>query len=427
MIKNNVDLRVDNSADYLAGKKIGLCVTGGIAAIETPKIARQLRRYGANVTVYTTPAAFNFVGKTALEWGSENSVVSELSGGAEHICLEDLVLVAPATLNTVNKVFCGIADNPVTTLIASALGMKRPVYLAPTMHESLYSNPIFQRNLSFVKELGMSVITPRFSEGKAKIASQEYICAEVSRALSKHGIKGKKILITGGPTPGKLDDVRVITNIFTGKLAVEIAKEAYHLGADVTLLLGKTGLVPPDYLNVIFHSDYGQYRQNVFSSLGDGYDAGIFSAAVADYIPAEVHSGKIPSGGVISSIPLKQTEKVIKLVREKYPELFMVTFKYESDKKTHDELIETAQSRVRDQHYQLVVANRGSDMKTGHRAYIVSAQGIISEPGSKKEISKELIKYVGIGLTGGELGWQGLKNRFMLEEPLTDREGDILG
>jgi phosphopantothenoylcysteine decarboxylase / phosphopantothenate---cysteine ligase len=175
----NEDLKVDRVSSELEGYSIALCITGGIAAIETPKIARQLRRYGADVKAYMTTSSLDFVGESSLEWATETHVVKKLSGLAEHICLEDLVLVAPATLNTVNKIMGGIADNPVTALIASALGKKVPVYLAPCMHLSLYNNPFLQENLKKAEAYGLKIIEPRFSENKAKIASTRAIVSSV--------------------------------------------------------------------------------------------------------------------------------------------------------------------------------------------------------------------------------------------------------
>ncbi|VVB78835.1 Dihydromethanopterin reductase (acceptor) [uncultured archaeon] len=173
------DLKVEQLENYLEGKTIALCVTGGIAAIETPKIARHLRRYGAVVKAYVTPNALKFIGEASLEWATEKNVVCNLSGLAEHICLEDLVLVAPATLNTINKIMYGIADNTVTSLVASALGSKIPVYFAPCMHGSLYNNPFFQENLKKVDQYGIKIIEPRFSEGKAKIATVNTIVSSI--------------------------------------------------------------------------------------------------------------------------------------------------------------------------------------------------------------------------------------------------------
>src|SRR3989344_9140956 len=173
----NNDLQVERLGNYLEGKKIALCVSGGIAAIEAPKIARHLRRYGAEVKAYVTASTYEFVGKASLEWGTGQAVVDKLSGLAEHICLEDLILVAPATLNTINKIMLGLADDPVTTLIASALGRKTPVCVAPTMHESLYHNPFLQQNLHNAYAFGIHVIPPRESEGKSKIPDLESLTA----------------------------------------------------------------------------------------------------------------------------------------------------------------------------------------------------------------------------------------------------------
>ncbi|MEI7718474.1 MAG: flavoprotein [archaeon] len=184
-MKENEDLQVERLGNQLEGYSIGLCVTGGIAAIESPKVARQLRRYGANVKVYTTPEALKFVGEDSLIWGSGNDVVKGLTGRAEHICLEDLVLVAPATMNTCNKVLTGIADNVVTCLIASALGKKVPVYMAPTMHISLYNNPFFQENLQKAEKYGVKIIEPRFGENKAKIPKTSFLVGEVIKYFQK--------------------------------------------------------------------------------------------------------------------------------------------------------------------------------------------------------------------------------------------------
>lgn len=168
-MSQNKDLKVEKIGDSLSRCSIALCVTGGIAAIETPKIARHLRRYGASVKAYATKESQKFIGISALEWATEKEVVNVLSGMSEHICMEDIVLVAPATLNTINKIFSGIADNPVTTLVASAIGQKKEVYLAPTMHESLYNNPFLKKNLANAERYGIKIIEPRISEGKAKI------------------------------------------------------------------------------------------------------------------------------------------------------------------------------------------------------------------------------------------------------------------
>ncbi len=392
-MRENKDLKVDIVGDYLKDRSIALCITGGIAAIETPKIARQLRRYGAAVKAYMTPSAQKFITPLPLEWATEQDVVSALSGRAEHICMEDAVVIAPATLNTINKITQGFADNVVTTLVASALGQGKPVYVAPTMHESLYENPVFQENLEKSKEYGMTIIPPRISEGKAKIPKLDTLVAKIVNDLSRSKVRGKKILVTGGPTPGRIDDVRILSNIFKGRLAVEVAKEAYFRGAEVKLLLGSTGIVVPEYLDVSYHMDYDEYYDNVFSELAQEYDVGVFSAAVADYVPEKFVEGKIPSQGALQNIPLVGTKKVIKEVREKYPELYMVTFKYEGQGITHEDLIGIAKKRI-NEGYDIVVANRAEEMADGHVAHIIGKQGELYNPQSKKEIASNIIALI---------------------------------
>ncbi len=388
--KINEDTQVTKVAEYLNGKNIALCVTGGIAAIETPKIARQLRRYGANVKAYTTLEAEKFIGLTSLEWGTGKAVVSKLSGASEHICREDLVLVAPATTNTINKIFCGIADNSVTTLVASALGQNKPVLIALTMHESLYNNPILQKNLAQAESYGIGIINPRISEGKAKIAQLDEIVANVSKTLSTDKLRGMKILITAGPTPTYIDDIRIITNTFKGTLGIKIAKELYHRGADVKLLLGGYATVPK-YLDTIRHKNFDEYYENTITELDKGYNIGIFSAAVADYRPEKKFNGKIGSLKKLN-IDFMQTPKIIDIVRDKYPELYMATFKFTIGR-TYDELIDIA--KLRAEKYQLVVANRGEDMQAAHNAYIVNKTGVIASPSGKDNIAKELVDIIG--------------------------------
>ncbi len=388
----NADLQVETIGDYLLGRTIALCVTGGIAAIETPKLARQLRRYGARVQCYVTTEAEKFIGRSALEWATERPVISELSGLAEHICREEAVLIAPATANTISKIVHGIADNPVTALAASALGMNKPVYIAPTMHESLYQNPFFLENYLKAAEHGIRILLPREGEGKRKMPYLDTMVARMCHDLGSHPIRGTRILVTGGPTPVKIDSIRRITNIFKGTLAVEIAREAYLLGAQPKLLLGESSIAAPSYIPTERHTDYDTYVQHVLDTLSLGYDAGIFSAAVADYRPVQEVEGKIPSRGALKTIQLTETQKVIGIVRESYPELYMVTFKYELGV-SKDELFDIARHRLAEG-YQAVVANRGEDMTTTHRAYIFKGDEVTEAVG-KHDIARKIVDLIG--------------------------------
>ena len=335
------------------------------------------------------------MGTAALEWATEREVIHALSGRAEHICREDAVVVAPATLNTINGIIAGLANNPVTTLVASALGARKPVLVAPTMHESLYQNPILQRNLANAHAYGITLIPPRLNEGKAKMPAIDTIAAALSRTLSTHAIKGKRVLVTAGSTPVHIDGIRRITNIFRGTLGRMIATEAYWRGADTLLLISDSGVPTPSYLPTLRHHDYDAYVVNVDAELAKGYDAGVFSAAVADYRPVSVHDGKIPSSGELTSIALEPTAKVITRVRRDHPELYMVTFKYELGV-TLEELVGIVTDRTR-AGYQLVVANRGEDLNP-YRAYLIGSDGTSRVVESKELLARTLVDHLGDAL-----------------------------
>lgn len=395
-LSNMKDQDIIRLGPHLENRRIALLITGSIAAYKTPSLVRHFRQYGAEIQVYLTEEAKRYVTEDSLEWTSTNPVITKLSAKAEHLYEHDAFVVAPATLNTIGQISDGKATNAVTATLASALGRLKQnntsILMAPAMHGSMEDNPAFQQNLKRLKSFGVEIIRPDTRYGKANLPSPHNIVVETIRKLSKSTLKEKQILITAGPTPGKIDSVRILTNRFRGKLGITIADEAYLRGANVTLILGSGGIQAPDYLNTILIRDFYEYHSEVQDILEHkAMDIGIFSAAVADYIPSEVFDGKIPSQGALKLIRVKQTAKIVDEVRQKFPKLFMVIFKYE-EKVSRDELIEIAQKRAT-QGYQLVVANRGEDMSSegGYRGIVVNRDGEVSESSSKKECAVLLL------------------------------------
>ena len=385
--------------NHLGDKKIALLVTGSIAAYKTPSLVRHFRQYGAVVHVYLTEEAQKYVTEDSLEWASTNPVIAKLSAKAEHLYEFDAYVVAPATLNTIGQLADGKAGNAVTSTLASALGRIKgnntSILVAPAMHGTLENNPAYQQNLEKLGSYGVKIIKPEYKYGKANLPSSHNIVVETIRELSTSPLKQRRILVTAGPTPGRIDSVRLLTNRFKGRLGVEIANEAYMRGASVTLILGPSGIQQPTYLNVISIRDFDEYHSKVMDILkNNSIEIGIFSASVADYIPKEVFDGKIPSQKALRSIQLKQTSKVIKEVRQKFPDLYMVTFKYE-EKISREKLEKIAQSRV-GQGYQLVIANRGEDMTPEgmYRSIIVDKNGVVVEPSSKRECATSLLDFL---------------------------------
>lgn len=382
--------------NHLDGKRIALCIAGGIAAYKTPSLVRHFRQYGADVHVYVTQEGRRYVAEESLEWTSTNPVVTELSACAEHLYEFDAYVVCPATLNTIGQMADGKASNAVTTTLASALGRlsrgNTSVLVAPAMHGTMEDNPAYQQNLGKLKSFGVKVIAPQHKYGKANLPSSHTVVVETIRELSKSPLRGKNILVTAGPTPGKIDYERIVTSRFRGRLGMKIAEEAYMRGANVTLILGPGGIEAPPYLETIPIRDFYEYHSKVMDVIEQNpVDVGIFSAAVADYIPVEVFEGKIPSEGALESLRLKQTPKVVKEVRGKFPGLLMVTFKYEENI-SRKELEAIAQARV-EEGYELVVANRGEDMNPqgDYGCIIVGKEGIIAEPSSRNECTMVLL------------------------------------
>ena len=360
------DHDVPQDGDHLKGKRIALMVTGGIAAMKAPLLARALRRQGAEVIAFASEEALRYTTLDTLEWSTTHPVVTRLTAAAEHLSDSspfDAYLIAPATYNTINKMRYGIADGLITSTLASALGRmeqdKTRILVVPTMHGSMH-NSILTESLQKLHAMGVMIVPPREDYGKHNIPAERTLVVAVCRAVSRSPLKGVPILVTGGPTPVPIDSVRRITNRFRGKLGVKMAEELYLRGADVALIHGDGAYRPPDYLPFQIIKTFDEYLDAVMQTLtSQSYKIGIFSAAVADYAPKTVLPGKTPSGGALRKIELVETVKVIEKVRQTYPELFMVTFKYQENM-SHEELMGIAQARIQ-KGYNAVIANRGEE------------------------------------------------------------------
>jgi phosphopantothenoylcysteine decarboxylase / phosphopantothenate---cysteine ligase len=391
------DRAVPLEGEHLLNKRIALLVSGGIAAMKAPLIARALRKEGANVVAFTSKEALRYTTIDALEWSTTNRVITKLTAAAEHLSDSDpfaAYLLAPATYNTINKMRYGIADGVVTSTLASAIGRmeggKTKIAIAPTMHGSLH-NSILTESLKTLHGMGVYIISPREAYGKHNIPDEREITVNVCRLVSHSPLKDVPILVTGGPTPVPIDNVRRLTNRFSGKLGSQIAEELYLRGADVRLIHGEGTYQPPAYLPYQVAKTYDEYQALVIETLKQKKHAfGIFSAAVADYQPQTVLPGKTPSGGVLKAIDLVPTRKVIEEVKAKFPGLNMITFKYQEGI-SHEALIEIARQRL-ERGYSAVVANRGEEMGSDGEqvAYLVTAEASPQRIMGKKEIAKAI-------------------------------------
>lgn len=392
---------------HLEGKAIALLVGGGIAAMKAPLLARALRRRGAEVRAFCTAEALRYVGAEALEWSTCRPLVRELSWRAEHLSDEAdfaAYLVAPATYNTIGKAANGIADSVLTATLASALGRlargETAVLMAPSMHGSMH-HAVLEANCRRLAALGVRFVPPRDAYGKHNLPEEELLVAAVCRAVSRSPLRGRRILVTGGPTPVPIDGVRRLTSRFRGQLGATIHEELLRRGADSRLVLGDGGWRPAEWLPVVrIAPTYDAYKAMVMAEVGAGspaeagaekagaeeketagaevraergVDAAVFSAAVADYRPREVVEGKMASGREEWVLELEPTEKVIEAVAAAAPGMPIVSFKY-LEGVSHEELM--AEARRRLTRYALVVANRGEEISEALQvAWIVSPAG----------------------------------------------------
>ena len=337
--------------------EIVLCVTGSIAAIESVKLARELRRHGADVKCFMSEDACNIIHPNSMEFATGQKVVLELTGEIEHVkyAQADLILVAPATANLISKFAYKIADNPISTLLITAYGHSTPIIFVPSMHDSMYKT--ISENIQRVKDDGIIFLDPKMEEGKAKFPSINDITLQSLRETSKGQLKGKKILVSAGGTYEKIDAVRGITNRSSGKMGLEIAREAFIQGADVTMITGKMDVTIPKIIENISVESTAQMGEELKKLLPKN-DVFISAAAVSDFTVQKSSnntSDKISSGEDLT-LQLNPLPKILNSVKQINPNIFLVGFKAEYNV-SEEELISKAHQRIKTSGANFIVAN----------------------------------------------------------------------
>jgi phosphopantothenoylcysteine decarboxylase/phosphopantothenate--cysteine ligase, prokaryotic len=286
--------------DELAGKRIALCVTASASIYRAPETARLLMRHGADVIPVMTREAASLLSPEVMRWATGNDPVVEVTGRIEYVELTegrgrvDAVVVAPMTENAAAKVVGGIADDAVSLLVSCALGSGIPVVVAPAMHASMYSSPVVRDLMARLRSLGIVVVGPTVEEGKAKLAQPEDVLDAVIYATWPKPLSGRRYVVTAGPTRERIDMVRFVTNPSSGRMGLELARVLRALGGDVTIVHGPVSLRPPWDVKAVGVESAREMLAAVLGAL-EGADGLFAAAAVADYEPAEVHSGKIES------------------------------------------------------------------------------------------------------------------------------------
>ncbi|PHQ39263.1 DNA/pantothenate metabolism flavoprotein [Halorubrum persicum] len=345
----------------LQGVNVALGVSGSIAAVKVVELAHELRRHGASVRAVMSPAATNIVHPWAVDFATDEPVVTEITGDVEHVELcgrdgwADVLLLAPATANTAGKIAAAVDDTPVTTCATTALGAGVPVVMAPAMHEPMYDHPGVLEALDRLEAWDVRFADPRIEEGKAKIAGEEEIVTEVARATAPQSLAGTHVVVTAGATKERIDPIRILTNRASGKTGRAVARALYVRGATVTLV--QDGPTVP-YADVVAVETAAEMMDACRRTAATA-DALISAAAISDFT-ADAVDEKIRSGSPLS-VELEPTPKLIDSVREAYPDLPIVGFKAETS--GDDDAMIAEAERIRDRvGLAFVVANDASVM-----------------------------------------------------------------
>jgi phosphopantothenoylcysteine decarboxylase/phosphopantothenate--cysteine ligase len=358
----------------LSGKKIVLGISGGIAAYKTATLVRLFIKAGAQVQVIMTPASKDFVTPLTLATLSKNPVHSSFYNDDEdnaqwnsHVDFglwADLMVIAPATANTLSKMANGNCDN---LLIATYLSAKCPVYFAPAMDLDMYKHPTSIASFEALKTFGNIMIPAESGElasglsGEGRMAEPENIVAFIEADIeSKLPLKGKKILITAGPTYEAIDPVRFIGNHSSGKMGFDIAKSAANLGAEVILVSGPTHLSVSHSLIKVVPVVSAQQMYDACHEYFNEVDVAIAAAAVADYKPKVVANQKIKKTDASFSIELEKTKDILELLGKIKNKQFLIGFALETENE-----IENAKLKIQKKNLDLIVLNSLQDEGAG--------------------------------------------------------------
>ena len=394
----------------LNGKKVLLGISGGIAAYKTAALVRLFVKLGAHVKVVMTPAAKSFITPLTLSTLSKNPVTSTFTNedGEEdvwnsHVDLglwADLFVIAPATANTLSKMKNGNSDN---FMLATYLSAKCPVYFAPAMDLDMYKHSSTLESFKKLESFGNIMIPAGNGElasglvGEGRMAEPEDIVAFIEQdLLGKLPLRGKKVLVTAGPTHEAIDPVRFIGNHSSGKMGFEIAKASANLGAEVILISGPThekvshNLI--QVVPVVSASDMYEAAHTFFKDV----DVAILSAAVADFTPKEVATKKIKKKSDTLTLELERTKDILAALGEIKTDQYLVGFALETDNE-----LENAKGKLKRKNLDLIVLNSLKDKGAGfkgdtNKVTFIDSAGHITEHSlkSKTNVASDLLNKI---------------------------------
>ena len=372
-------------------KEVLLGVTGGIAAYKAAEIVRSLQKNDCSITVVMTESAKQFITSLTFESLTDKHVYSGLfdpqsPSAMEHIELSkksDLLLIAPATANIIGKAAHGIADDLLSCLLITII---KPIIIAPAMNTNMYLNPVVQENIACLKKRGVKIIGPEKGElacgdeGQGRLANIESIVDAVKTGLrTSEKLKGKKVLVTAGPTREPIDPVRFISNPSSGRMGFALAAEALRRGAGVTLISGPTELEPLPGIRFIPVITAHEIKEEVFKHLAQ-IDIVIMAAAVGDYQPVQYSKQKIKKDKDLLVLEFKKTSDILAEIGRKKGNKILIGFAAETE-----QLAENAREKLKKKNLDIIVANKIGISESGFQSDF-NKTVILTKDGKQEEL-----------------------------------------
>ena len=369
------DSDVQLSGDSLKGKVVHLVVTGGIAAVETVRLARELRRHGAEIIVTMTSEATKIISPLAVGWATGSEVNTGWSSDLPGLDSPDLVLVAPATRNTLSKICAGVMDDPAMMAITAASGAGKTILLVPSMHDDLFDDAVTRDMIETIKLIGYEVLVSPSEEGRRKQPSPSNIVRFAAAKINENLPNRANIAVIYGATESSIDPVRVISNKSSGKTGIHISDYLERLGHGVTRISGivENSEVQSDINARTPQQMMDAVRDVMSKSMPNVW---IVPAAVLDFQPANPSMEKMSSSGPPSPIDLEPSPRLIEYIRSSDPDARIISFKLENGIEVA-ELIARARSHMKRCESDAVVANLLENLEgPGPRAHLVTENDV---------------------------------------------------
>ncbi len=371
------DTDVEIRGDSLSGKKILLGVSGGIAAVDTVRLARELRRHGAIVSVMMTHSAQKIISPLAVEWATQAKVITDWKSDLSALNEIDGILISPATRDLLASYLHGLQHGPILMALSAARSRKCPVMMIPSMHADLADDPVTSDLVAEVEKLEIKVHWGEEEEGKRKTPPHDEIVARFANFVNQNKSNRKSVVVTLGATRSPIDDIRYVQNTSSGETGYQIADYLFRHGHDVSCVSGITTYPKPNWLPLVINADNpDKMLLELIALSNDEIDAWVHCAAVLDYVVDKPAEGKLASQQGPLDIKLVESSKHILELKEKCQDAVRIGFKLETGIK-QKELVRRAIAQLEYAGMTAVVANRLEDLADNNRprAYLVDSTG----------------------------------------------------